>query len=131
MKKILTLVIDGIGLSDNELGNIIKESNMPNYNSLLEKYPHSALEASGTVVGLPAGQAGNDAVGYSTLSAGTVIKQRSSFAEDFIDIDSLSTNNELKQAIEKVKKNKSRFHIVGLMSDAGVNSNINSLKRKM
>jgi len=127
MKKILTLVLDGIGISEEENGNAFRQANTPNYDSLIEKYPHSQLEASGKKVGLPEGQAGNATVGYMTLAAGQVLKQHSSFVHDFVDEDSLATNTALKDAIEHVKKKKSTMHIIGLMSDGGKNSNIDDI----
>ena len=127
MKKILTLLIDGLGVSDNEHGNAFESAKMPNYEKLIETYPHSLLDASGPAVGLPEGQAGNETVGYMTIGAGKVLKQRSSFVHDFIDEDSLATNTLLKSAIEHARKKKSTFHIMGLMSDGGINSNIDDI----
>ncbi len=124
MKKILLLSIDGLGLSDKEEGNAISKANMPFYKSLFDKYPHSNIVASGTKVGLPESQPGNKVVGYKTIAAGQVLKQRSSFIHDFMDIDSLATNTELKSAIEQVKKYNSTFHVMGLMSSGGKNANI-------
>lgn len=124
MKKILTLVVDGIGEAENEEGNALQKANMPNYLDLLEKYPHSFLEASGESVGLRIDQPGNREIGFKTLGAGQILRQRSSFVREFVDKDSLATNSMLKNAIEHAKKYKSTIHIMGLMSDAGINSNI-------
>lgn len=124
MKKILTLIIDGLGESDNEVGNAIKMANMPNYSSLLEKYPHAHLEASGPSVGLPEGQCGNEILGYKTISAGQILKQRSSFVREFVEKDNLATNSAIKNIVEHVSKHNSTLHVVGLMSDAGIYSNI-------
>lgn len=127
MKKILMLSLDGIGITEEEKGNALKSANMPNFNSLIEKYPHSELVASGPMVGLPEGQAGNAIVGYSTIASGKILKQRSSFVHDFIDEDTLATNTELKSAIEHVQKNNSTFHVMGLMSSGGKCSNIDDV----
>lgn len=124
MRKILTLVVDGIGLSDEEEGNALLVANMPNYRKLMEEYPRAELDASGESVGLREGQAGNAAVGYKTISAGKILRQRSSFVNEFVDRDSLATNGALRSAIEQARKHKSTIHVMGLMSDAGINSNI-------
>lgn len=124
MKKILMLSLDGVGLNTSEFGNAIKQADMTNFNKLLEEYPHAELECSGPSVGLREGLSGSEIVGYKTISAGEIIKQKSSFAHDFTDVDSLATNEVLKDAIEQVRKKKSMFHIMGLMSDGGVASNI-------
>ena len=124
MKKILTLIIDGLGISEKETSNALKIANMPNYNNLLEKYPHTELNASQEAVGLREDQAGNEEVGYKTIGAGRVLKQRSSFVNEFVDVDSLATNQSLKEIVDHAKKHKSTIHIIGLMSDGGISSNI-------
>lgn len=124
MKKILTLIIDGIGINDKSRSNAFNIANMPNFRGLWEKYPHTTLEASGASVGLRDDQPGNEEIGYKTIGAGRVLKQKSSFVNEFVDRDSLATNQTLKSAIEHAKKYKSTIHIIGLMSDAGISSNI-------
>lgn len=124
MKKILTLVLDGIGHSEKEEGNALKMANMPNFNKVLESYPHTLLEASSLSVGLGKDQPGNEEIGFKTLGAGKKLKQRSSYMNDLVDKDSLSTNSVLKSAIEHAKKSRSTIHIIGLMSDGGICSNI-------
>ncbi len=124
MKKILTLVVDGIGLSNDIEGNALLSANMPNYKKLTSSYPVAELSASGASVGLREDQAGNAQVGYKTLGAGKILRQRSSFVNEFVDRDSLATNSVLRKTIEHARKHKSTIHIMGLMSDAGINSNI-------
>ena len=63
MKKIILLILDGFGIRQNESGNAIKMSNLPNINKIMETYPVSELTASGEDVGLPNGMAGNSEVG--------------------------------------------------------------------
>ena len=87
MRKILTLEIDVIGVSESTEGNALKIADMPNYNSILEKYPHSLLEASSESVGLRIEQPGNSEVGFKTLGAGQVLRQRSALMNDFVDKD--------------------------------------------
>ncbi len=124
MKKILTLVVDGLGLSDEEKGNAIKQAKMPNFKKLLEEYPNSKLIASGEKVGLRVEQAGNSKIGYKTLGAGKILRQRSSFVSEFAEADSLATNKVLKGAIDQARRYKSTIHVMGLMSDGGIYSNI-------
>lgn len=121
----MTLVVDGLGLSDEAEGNALLLANMPNYRNLIENYPHTELIASGEAVGLRKDQCGNNEIGYKTLGAGQIIRQRSSFMNEFVDVDSLATNAGLKSAIEQARKYKSTIHIMGLMSDGGISSNIN------
>ena len=54
MKPVLLMILDGWGLAE-ENGNAIKAAPAANFAKLMEKYPHSTLEASGEAVGLPRG----------------------------------------------------------------------------
>ena len=75
MKKILTVILDGYGWSDNTLGNAVKMAPPTNFLELWKKYPHALLEASGEAVGLEQNQFGNSEVGHMTIGAGRKIKQ--------------------------------------------------------
>ena len=76
MKKILMIILDGFGIRENTHGNAVKLANMNYFNSLLEKYPNSLLEASGEAVGLPEGQFGNSEVCHEVIGLGKKIKQK-------------------------------------------------------
>ena len=53
---LVLVVLDGWGLREQREGNAIKLARTPNYLELLDRFPHSSLQASGEEVGLPAGQ---------------------------------------------------------------------------
>ena len=56
MKKkapLALIILDGFGYRAERDGNAIAQAAMPFYNELLEKYPHTLLQASGECVGLP------------------------------------------------------------------------------
>ena len=48
---------------------------MPVWRGLLERWPHSRLDASAEAVGLPQGQMGNSEVGHLNLGAGRPVLQ--------------------------------------------------------
>ena len=74
MKKTDAIIImDGFGWRDSDKGNAVKTSGIPYISGLMEKYPHTFIEASGRAVGLPAGQMGNSEVGHLNLGAGRVV----------------------------------------------------------
>jgi len=52
------IIMDGWGQSNCRVGNAVEMANTPNYDRLLEKYPHTLIAASGLDVGLPDGQMG-------------------------------------------------------------------------
>ena len=63
------IIIDGWGYSPTREGNAIALAETPYYDELLENYPHTLLEASGTRVGLPAGIMGNSEVGHLNIGS--------------------------------------------------------------
>ena len=73
MQKVLLLILDGWGYRKEKRGNAILQAKTPVLNSLMRKYPHTLLKASGPAVGLPSGVMGNSEVGHLTLGAGRII----------------------------------------------------------
>ncbi len=121
MKKVLTIILDGFGLRNDEHGNAIKQADMTNFNELWKDYPHSKLEASGRSVGLEEGQFGNSEVGHTTIGAGRLIKQNEMIVTDFLETEYVNNDKFNNMLLKKDKD----FHIVGLLSDGNVHSNIN------
>ncbi|HET9469175.1 MAG TPA: 2,3-bisphosphoglycerate-independent phosphoglycerate mutase [Vicinamibacterales bacterium] len=124
---LVLVVLDGWGLRDEREGNAIKLSRTPTYLELLERYPHSSLQASGEYVGLPAGQMGNSEVGHITMGAGRVVYQ------DLTRIDKSITDGDffekpaLVDAMERCKDGKHALHLVGLVSPNGIHSHTRHL----
>lgn len=127
MKPILLCILDGVGLREEIHGNAFKQANTPNFDYLWNKYPHATLEASGEYVGLPKGQMGNSEVGHLNIGAGRVVYQPLQFITEKIKDKSFFENKELLSVINHVKKNNSRLHIFGLLSDGGIHSHIDHL----
>ena len=95
---------------------------------MLKQYPNSKLEASGTAVGLPAGQMGNSEVGHMNLGAGRVVYQELGRIHKAVEDNELPTNAVLKEAFEYAKQNNENVHLIGLVSDGGVHSHIKHVK---
>ena len=53
IQKTLLMILDGWGIGDGSKSDIVATAPTPFMDSLLEKYPHSQLLASGENVGLP------------------------------------------------------------------------------
>ncbi|HKP72276.1 MAG TPA: hypothetical protein VJT82_05015, partial [Pyrinomonadaceae bacterium] len=68
------IILDGFGYSPAREGNAVAQAEMPFYNEILEKYPHTLLQASGECVGLPSGVMGNSNVGHLCMGAGRVVR---------------------------------------------------------
>ncbi|GAC1300274.1 MAG: 2,3-bisphosphoglycerate-independent phosphoglycerate mutase [Mucilaginibacter sp.] len=127
-KKIALIILDGWGFGRNDESNAILAANTPFFDHLLKTYPNSKLEASGTAVGLPAGQMGNSEVGHMNLGAGRVVYQELGRIHKAVDDNELVENPVLKEAFEYAKQNNKSVHFIGLVSDGGVHSHIRHLK---
>ena len=75
MRKVLLCITDGVGISENIDKNAFYNARTPNYDYLINNYPHSKLIASGEEVGLPKGQMGNSEVGHTNIGAGRIVYQ--------------------------------------------------------
>lgn len=126
-KPIVLTILDGYGLREEEHGNAVKLANNPVFTELWEKYPHTTLTASGQLVGLPKGQMGNSEVGHMNIGAGRIVYQPLELINKAIDDKEFFRNEILKSVMSHVKKNESKLHIMGLISDGGVHSHINHL----
>lgn len=128
MKKVMLVILDGVGYREEVYGNAFKQANTPNIDYLFNEYPHSLLDASEEYVGLPKGQMGNSEVGHMNIGAGRVVYQQLELINESIRNGSFYENKEFLNVIEHVNKNDSKLHIMGLLSDGGVHSHIEHIK---
>ena len=121
------MILDGWGIGNGTKSDVIAQMPTPYWDSLLEKYPHSQLQASGEYVGLPDGQMGNSEVGHLNIGAGRIVYQ------DLVKINracadnSILENKAIKKAFEFAKANGGDVHFMGLTSDGGVHSSLEHL----
>ncbi|MBR6598640.1 MAG: 2,3-bisphosphoglycerate-independent phosphoglycerate mutase [Alphaproteobacteria bacterium] len=122
-KPVVLCIMDGVGIGPDNQYNAVMRANMPFFNSLLKKYPHSVLDASGVAVGLPAGTMGNSEVGHITIGAGRIVNQ---FLRRF-QLEQWDKNDALNKFINDVKQDGGIVHMAGLMSDGRVHADINDM----
>ena len=127
MPKVLLLILDGFGYRKQKRGNAFLLAKTPVLNKLWKQHPHTALNASGKAVGLPEGVIGNSEVGHLTLGAGRVLDTDLVRINNAIKNGSFFKNKALLEAINHSKKNKTKLHLMGLLSDTGVHAHINHL----
>ncbi len=124
----VTLVIlDGFGEKKEKFGNAIKSQGTPNLDKLKKMYPNTLIEASGEAVGLPKGVMGNSEVGHLTLGSGRVILQDLKLIDSEIENGKFFQNPALIKAMTHAEKNKSSLHLMGLLSNGGVHSQLSHL----
>ena len=121
-KTTMLMILDGFGINEKEEGNAIKMANIPNIKRILKQYPNTILHTSGLDVGLPEGQMGNSEVGHTNIGAGRIVYQELTIITKSIEDGDFFSIPELVTAIENCKKNHSKLHIMGLVSDGGVHS---------
>ena len=129
MKKTILLIMDGFGYREEPHGNAIIDAHMETFTNLWNKYPHSILEASGSYVGLPDGQFGNSEVCHTAIGIGKRIKQDITIINESVDSGKIKKIPELLDLIEHIKTNESTLHLMGLLSDGGVHSDITYMKK--
>ena len=128
-KKTLLIICDGWGIGNKQKGDVIHTAPTTYWKTLLNNYPNSQLKASGEDVGLPDGQMGNSEVGHLNIGAGRVVYQ------DLVKINRACRNNsilenpEIKRAYEYAKQNNKQIHFLGLVSDGGVHSSLEHLRK--
>jgi 2,3-bisphosphoglycerate-independent phosphoglycerate mutase len=126
-KPVALVILDGWGVAPNSPGNAIVRAKTPNFDAFTREYFTTTLQAAGDAVGLRWGEVGNSEVGHLNIGAGKVIFQPQPRIDKTIIDGSFFKCQELLSAMELAKKNNSRLHIVGLMSDTGVHSTIEHL----
>ena len=127
-KKVILLILDGWGITQDPKVSAIYNAKTPFINSLYDKFPHAELRTDGEHVGLPEGQMGNSEVGHMNLGAGRIVYQNLAKINNAIKDDTLSKEKELVKAFEYAKENNKNVHFLGLVSNGGIHSHINHLK---
>ncbi len=122
MGPVTLLILDGWGVTREKHGNAILAAKTPNYASMLDRFPHSLLDASGVAVGLPPGLMGNSEVGHLNIGAGRVVIQKLTQISKTIGDSSFFQNPVLLKATDNVTKKGSTLHLMGLVSDGCVHS---------
>jgi 2,3-bisphosphoglycerate-independent phosphoglycerate mutase len=124
---LVLIVLDGWGLREERAGNAIKLARTPNYLELLDRFPHSSLQASSEYVGLPHGQMGNSEVGHITMGAGRVVYQDLTRIDKSVSDGDFTDNPALVAAMARCEADKHALHLVGLVSPNGIHSHTRHL----
>ncbi len=129
-KPVVLIIRDGWGISPaglksaNDEGNATLLARTPVHDRLYKSYPMSTLSASGEDVGLPAGQMGNSEVGHLNLGAGRIVYQDLTRIDKDIREGTFAQNPKLQEMFALVKESGKSLHLIGLVSDGGVHSQI-------
>jgi len=127
-RPVLLAVLDGWGQAPPGSGNAVELADTPTFDGLLARWPHGALAASGGAVGLPDGQMGNSEVGHLNIGAGRIVYQDLTRITKAIADGEFYRNPVLLRALATARERGVTFHLLGLVSDGGVHSDMGHLK---
>ena len=125
---VLTIVMDGVGLTAESETNAVSRAYMPNLKRVMASYPTVKLKAHGTAVGLPSDDdMGNSEVGHNALGSGQVFAQGAKLVSQSIESGKMFASDAWKEIVANVKDGGT-LNFLGLFSDGNVHSHIDHLK---
>lgn len=128
-KPVVLVVMDGVGKTEKDLGNMVLHAQTPTLDQMMETCPNTVLQAHGTAVGLPSDEdMGNSEVGHNALGCGQVYAQGAKLVNESIETGKLFESETWLALTGRCVKTGGALHLVGLLSDGNVHSNISHLK---
>ncbi len=124
MKNGLLIILDGYGEGKKNKFNAVDNANTPTL-KYLRTLSHSLLDASGEAVGLFDGELGGSEVGHLTIGAGRIVPSTVKKIDNDINSGKFKKNKVLLEIFNEMQKNNANLHLIGMMSDKNVHSNIN------
>jgi 2,3-bisphosphoglycerate-independent phosphoglycerate mutase len=121
------VILDGFGERPERADNAVRMARSPIMSSLLSRYPHGLIGASGVDVGLPPGQMGNSEVGHLNFGAGRIARMDITRIDADLEAGTLAHNEVLRAVTAKGAASGGRLHLIGLVSDGGVHSSLRHL----
>lgn len=128
-RPVILVVMDGIGISENEYGNAVRAAYTPTLDRLMQTCPYTTIKAHGTAVGLPTdNDMGNSEVGHNALGCGQIYSQGAKLVNESIESGRIFKSETWNKLVNNCIDNSSTLHFIGLLSDGNVHSNISHLK---
>lgn len=127
-KRLLLLILDGWGASDETVGNLIYKASTPTMDRLIKHFPVTELKASGEAVGMPKGSVGNSEVGHLHLGAGRRIPSDRLRIDNAIADGSFFENPKFIEAMEDARSKGRNLHLLGIVSFYSSHGSLEHLK---
>jgi len=121
-KPVVLVILDGWGVAPPSDGNGVSLAKTPNFDRYVASYPAITLLASGEAVGLSWGEVGNSEVGHLNLGVGKIFYQNLPRIDRAIESGDFFKNSAFLDAIEHARKNNSKLHLMGLISEGKVHA---------
>jgi 2,3-bisphosphoglycerate-independent phosphoglycerate mutase len=125
---VVLIIMDGIGIAENNSGNALFKANTPLLDKLFAEKMLTQLKAHGPAVGLPdEGDMGNSEVGHNAIGAGRVFDQGAKLVNAAIEKGKIYETPVWKNVTAPAASGGGTMHLIGLLSDGNVHSHINHL----
>lgn len=130
---VVLIIRDGWGHNphpEHDSFNAVKLARKPVDDRLMRQWPNTLIITCGEDVGLPPGPPptmGNSEVGHQNIGAGRIVDQELMRITRAIRNGSFFTNPAFSAAIEHARRNNANLHLLGLVSNGYVHSDIDHL----
>lgn len=126
-RPLVLVVMDGIGVGKGDAFDAVALAHTPNLDQLASESSRT-LKAHGTAVGLPSdADMGNSEVGHNILGAGRVFDQGAKRVDNAIASGSIWRSDAWQRIVDRCGGGGGTLHLIGLLSDGNVHSNISHL----
>ena len=127
-KPVVLVVMDGVGETPEELGNMVMKATTPTLDEFKATCPWQCIKAHGGAVGLPTDDdMGNSEVGHNALGCGQIYSQGAKLVNESIESGAIYQSATWKDLVGSVVEKGTALHFIGLLSDGNVHSNISHL----
>ena len=123
MQKGILIILDGYGEGKDYPYNAVKNANTP-FLDKLHQMSHSLLKTDGEAVGQFKNELGGSEVGHTTIGAGKITPSTAKKIHDDIKSGEFKNNLLLLKQLTTLKKRGGNLHLVGMMSDKNIHSDI-------
>lgn len=127
LKPVVLLVLDGWGVAHAERQGIGLADSAPNIQYLWKNYPKAILRAQKHPVGIDR-KIQSSEIGHASIGAGRTVLQDLTEISLAIEGGIFFDNQVLKKAFSEAKEKNKAVHLVGLLSDGGINGDIDHAK---
>jgi 2,3-bisphosphoglycerate-independent phosphoglycerate mutase len=125
-RPLVLVVMDGVGVGRHDAFDAVALANTPTLDRL-ETGAYRTLRAHGTAVGLPSdADMGNSEVGHNILGAGRIFDQGAKRIDNAVASGAIWKSDAWQRVVE-VCAGGGTLHLIGLLSDGNVHSNISHL----
>jgi 2,3-bisphosphoglycerate-independent phosphoglycerate mutase len=124
LKPVVLCILDGWGISPDPSVSAPAQAHTPNFDAVMDRWPHSTLTTFGPEAGLPRGQMGNSEVGHTNIGAGRVVAMDLGQIDLAIEEDTLRDQPALQRFIARMQASGGVAHLMGVVSDGGVHGHI-------